>query len=680
VTGGGEDASVNAPAGWTSFRDHLLLIGAVVVAVALLLSLMTVPVAVAAHEMLGAIEADVVDRPPLPDELPLAAQISTVRAADGTPIGELSGHERREPVEFDEIPQVVIDAVLAVEDAEFYDHNGVNHQAILRAAVRNVAAGEIEQGGSTITQQYVKVALLDPEQTLKRKLHEAVWAVELEKRLTKDEILERYLNVVYLGDGVYGFGTAAEHYFSKPIGELTAAEAALLAGAIQAPSTTNPVVNPQAATARRDTVLRLMERHGSLTGDQASEAMASDVELDISERDLGEPFAVDLVKRVLYDGRVELQPDARAALGDTFQERVDALFGGGLQIHTTLDTGAQAQAARSLTQTLTNPERDPLGALMTLDHRRGAIRALALGPRTFGECLDDDEGACSLTTTNPTVPGLGGSGRQPGSAFKPFVAAAAIERGTDLARTYDTPSGQPVYGCGWDPDEPYAPRNFDDLDGGRMDMAWAMKRSNNVYFVKLARDTGVQNVVATARDHGLVTSSNLELFARPDCSIALGSADVFPLEMVVGYGVWANDGVRCQPYLVERILDRTGEVLYEHEPVCERVIKAETADAMRELLRAGVNEGGTAPFVGREIRGDVWGKTGTTNGFVDAWFVGSRPHHTTAAWVGFEQPRPMENMVIGGEYYERVTGGAVPGRIFTDYVTALDRQRAGVHR
>jgi penicillin-binding protein 1A len=671
---------VNAPAGSTSVRDHLLLIGAVVVAVVLLLSLMTIPVAMAAHEMLGAIEADVVDRPPLPDELPLAAQISTVRAADGTPIGELSGHERREPVEFDEIPQVVIDAVLAVEDAEFYDHNGVNHQAILRAAVRNVAAGGIEQGGSTITQQYVKVALLDPEQTLQRKMHEVVWAVELENRLTKDEILERYLNVVYLGDGVYGFGTAAEHYFSKPVGELTVAEAALLAGAIQAPSTTNPVANPQAATARRDTVIRLMERHGFLTGDQASEAMARDVELDISEPDLGEPFAVDLIKRVLYDGRVELQPDARAALGDTFQERVDALFGGGLQIHTTFDTGAQAQASRSLRQTLTNPERDPLGALMTLDHRRGAIRALVLGPRTFGECLDDHEGACSLTTTNPTVPGLGGSGRQPGSAFKPFVAAAAIERGTNPARTYDTPSGQPVYGCGWDPDEPYAPRNFDDLDGGRMDMAWAMKRSNNVYFVKLARDTGVQNVVAAARDHGLVTSNNLEYFARPDCSIALGSADIFPLEMAVGYGVWANDGVRCEPYLVERILDRTGEVLYEHEPVCERVIKAETADAMRELLRAGVNEGGTAPFVGREIRGDVWGKTGTTNGFVDAWFVGSRPHHTTAAWVGFEQPRPMENMVIGGEYYERVTGGAVPGRIFTDYVIALDRQRADPHR
>jgi penicillin-binding protein 1A len=671
---------VNAPSVWTSVRDHLLLIGAVVVVVALLLSLMTVPVAVAAHEMLGAIEADVVDRPPLPDELPLAAQISTVRAADGTPIGELSGHERREPVDFDEIPQVVIDAVLAVEDAEFYDHNGVNHQAILRAAIRNVAAGEIEQGGSTITQQYVKVALLDPEQTLQRKMHEVVWAVELENRLTKDEILERYLNVVYLGDGVYGFGTASEHYFSKPIGELTLAEAALLAGAIQAPSTTNPVANPQAATARRNTVIRLMERHGFLTGDQASDAMASEVELDISEPDPGEPFAVDLIKRVLYDGRVELQPDARAALGDTFQERVDALFGGGLQIHTTLDTGAQAQAARSLSQTLTNPERDPLGALMTLDHRRGAIQALALGPRTFGECLDDHEGACSLTTTNPTVPGLGGSGRQPGSAFKPFVAAAAIERGTDLATTYDTPSGQPVYGCGWDPDEPYAPRNFDDLDGGRMDMAWAMKRSNNVYFVKLARDTGVQNVVAAARDHGIVTSSNLEYFARPDCSIALGSADVFPLEMVVGYGVWANDGARCEPYLVERILDRTGEVLYEHEPVCEQVIEPETAEAMRELLRAGVNEGGTAPFVGREIRGDVWGKTGTTNGFVDAWFVGSRPHHTTAAWVGFEQPRPMEKMVIGGEYYERVTGGAVPGRIFTSYVTALDRQRAGPHR
>jgi penicillin-binding protein 1A len=677
----GDDAApVTAPSKRPRAPVRLLLIAIMAVSVALLISLPLVPVAVAANEVLGMIDQEVVDRPPLPDQLPLSAQVSTMLDRDGARIGELTGPERREPVRLDEVPDVVIDAVLAIEDADFYDHNGVNHQAIARAAMSNVAAGGIAQGGSTITQQYVKIALLDSSQTLERKMHEVIWAVELERRLTKDEILERYLNTVYLGDGVYGFGTAADHYFSKSLDDLTIAEAALLAGSIQAPSARNAVADPDAAMARGRTVIRLMQDQGRITETEAEDAMASDLVLNVREPDLGVPFYDDLVKRVLYDARIDLQPEAQAALGETAQERISALFEGGLQIHTTLDLDAQQQAAQSLGGMLTDPEGDPLGAVITLDHDQGALRALALGPHEFGECPDDHEGPCPLIQTNPTVPGLGGSGRQPGSAFKPFVAAAALEQGASSDRTYDTPSGEPIERCGWDPAEPYAPRNFDDDDGGEIDMVEAMRRSNNVYFVKLARDVGVMNIVDLTRDHGVVTSRNLDSFAGPDCSIALGAADVFPLEMVVGYGVWANDGVRCEPYLVERILDRTGEVIYEHEPTCEQVIDPEIARDMRDLLRATVNEGGTAPFVGRETVGDVWGKTGTTNNFVDAWFLGSTPHHTTAAWVGFENPRPMEDLVIGEEYYERVTGGALPGRIFVDYVNSLEGQQSGVTR
>lgn len=666
---------MNSSSWWNRAPYLLVLIAAVTVMVALLLSLLTVPVAVAANELLNSVDADVVDRPPLPEQLPAAAQLSTVRDADGGRIGELTSHERREPVSFDQVPQVVIDAVLSVEDVSFYEHNGVDHRAIARAAVRNFSAGSIQQGGSTITQQYVKMALLEPSQTLERKMHEVIWAVDLENRLTKNDILLRYLNAVYLGEGVYGFGTAAEHYFSKPLSEVTVAEAALLAGAIQAPSTTNPVANPQAATVRRNTVLRLMQRHGHLTAQEADEAMDSDVELEIGEREVGEPFSEDLIKRVLYDERIRLQPDAQAALGETIEERISAIFEGGLQIHTTLDSDLQRQASESLASRLKDPEVDPLGALITLDHHSGALQALALGPHTFGSCPPDHEGPCPTIQTNPLVPGLGGSGRQPGSAFKPFVAATAMELGASQSHTYDTPSGEPIEECGWDEEEPYAPQNYDDRDGGEIDLVEAMHRSNNVYFVKLARDAGVENVVDLTRRHGVVTSSNLSSFAAPDCSIALGSPDVFPIEMVVGYGVWANDGIRCDPYLIERVLDRAGEVIYEHEPSCEQVVEPQIARAMRALLRAPVREGGTAPFVGREIEGDVWGKTGTTNSYVDAWFMGSTPQYTTAAWVGFEQPRPMEDLTVGGEYYERVTGGAIPGRIFTDYVVAIEEQR-----
>jgi len=675
----GEAARVNASSWWVQAPYRLLLIAVITILVALLVGLMAIPVAVATNELVGAVDEQVVDRPPLPEQLPAAAQLSTVLDAEGHRIGELTGHERREPVDFEEVPQLVIDAVLAVEDAAFYEHNGVDHRAIARAAVRNFSAGGIEQGGSTITQQYVKMVLLDPSQTLERKMHEVIWAVQLEEQLSKDEILGGYLNAVYLGDGVYGFGTAAEHYFSKSLDELTVAEAALLAGAIQAPSTTNPVADPEAATTRRNTVIRLMQRHGHITPEEADEAIASEVEVDIGEREVGEPFSEDLIKRVLYDQRITLQPDAQAALGDSVEERISAIFEGGLQIYTTLDSDLQEQASQSLAERLTDPDTDPLGALITLDHRSGALEALALGPHAFGQCPPDHEGPCPAIQTNPLVPGLGGSGRQPGSALKPFVAATALELGASHDHTYDTPSGEPIEGCGWDEDEPYAPRNFDDDDGGEIDLVEAMRRSNNVYFVKLARDAGVENVVETIRRHGVVTSSNLASFAGPDCSIALGSPDVFPIEMVVGYGVWANDGIRCDPYLIERVLDRFGEVIYEHESSCEPVVERRVARDMRGLLRAGVQEGGTAPFVGREIAGDVWGKTGTTNNFVDAWFMGSTPQHTTAAWVGFEQPRRMEDITIGGEHYERVTGGAIPGRIFTDYVLALEeRQRAAL--
>jgi penicillin-binding protein 1A len=666
---------VNASSWWNQAPYRLLLIAVVTVMVALLISLLAVPVAVAANGLLNSVNEDVVDRPPLPEQLPAAAQLSTVRDADGARIAELTSHERREPVSFDQVPQVVIDAVLSVEDVSFYEHNGVDHRAIARAALTNFSAGSIQQGGSTITQQYVKMTLLDPSQTLERKMHEVILAVELEERLSKNDILLGYLNAVYLGEGVYGFGTAADHYFSKELSEVSVAEAALLAGAIQAPSTTNPVANLEAATARRNTVLRLMERHGHLTAAEADEAIDSDVALEIREPEVGEPFTEDLIKRVLYDERIGLQPDAQAALGDTVEERISAIFEGGLQIQTTLDSDLQQKASESLARRLRDPEVDPLGAVITLDHYSGALEALALGPHTFGSCPPDHEGPCPTIQTNPLVPGLGGSGRQPGSAFKPFVAATAMELGVDQDQTYDTPSGEPIEECGYDEDEPYAPRNYDDRDGGEIDLVEAMHRSNNVYFVKLARDAGVENVVDLTRRHGVVTSSNLASFAGPDCSIALGTPDVFPIEMVVGYGVWANDGIRCDPYLIERVLDRSGELIYEHEPSCEQVVEPEIASAMRALLRAPVREGGTAPFVGREIEGDVWGKTGTTNNYVDAWFMGSTPEQTTATWVGFEQPQPMEDITVGGEYFERVTGGAIPGRIFTDFVVAIEEQR-----
>jgi penicillin-binding protein 1A len=671
---------------------RLIAAAIVVVATALLLALPVVPMLLVGTETVDAVETTLLDPPPLPDELPVAAQLSTVHDVEGTRIAELSGEVRREPVDYDAFPDTVIDAVLATEDSGFFEHRGVEHESMLRAAGRNLAAGGITEGASTITQQYVKMTLLTPEQTIQRKLHEVLLAVELERRDSKEEILEGYLNAVYLGEGVYGFGTAADHYFSKPVGELDVAEAAVLAGTIQAPAVTNPVANPEVAKERRDVVIRQMLAQGRIDQATADEALAREVELTIRDRDFGEPFWIDTVKRLIYDPDAALQPGLQEAVGASVQDRIDALFSGGLRIETTLDRQLTATAEEALAGHLTDPVADPLGSLITVEHATGALRAFALGPRAFGQCDPDQEEPCELTTTNPTVPWGGGSGRQSGSSFKPFVAAAALEDGLDRVPTedpradedddpldddlrtvrndplvYDSPSGEIIAGCGT-ADEPYEPQNYGDSDAGEVGLPEAMKRSVNTYFVKLARDVGVQRVAEVAQAHGL--QGNFDRFGAVSCAIGLGAADVYPLGMVLGYGTWANGGVRCDPYVIERVLDRDGNVLYQHEPSCERVVSERTAERIRRTLVGPVTPGGTAGNIRYSLGPGVFGKTGTTNSNVDAWFVGSWGDLTHSAWVGFETPRPMEDISVGGRYYPSITGGTLPATIWLDYVRA----------
>jgi penicillin-binding protein 1A len=686
---------------------RVLLVLAVTVAAGGLLSVLAVPFLVALGDTIEVTREELFDRPPLPDELPLAAEISTVHDREGTRIADLAGPVRRETVPLDEIPQVVVDAVLATEDAEFYDHTGVRHEAMVRAAARNLQAGGIAEGASTITQQYVRMALLDPEQTFDRKLHEIVWAVELEERLDKDDILERYLNGIYLGQGVYGFGTAADHYFSRPVQELGLAEAATLAGSIRAPAVANPVDGPEAAVQRRDIVVNQMLAQGRITQEEADEVLGSELELDVAEPEAGEDAWIDLVKRLIYDPSADLQPGLQEAIGDSVQERVDALFEGGLTIETTLDGGLQQHARSTVASYLDDPTEQPLGSLISVEHATGALRAVALGPHEYGTCPEDHEGPCELTQINPAVPGYGGTGRQSGSVFKPFVAAAALEAGlevvpedevdevagreeededgddgddgddpldgpvADRGLVYDAPSGEPIDGCG-NPGEEWAPRNYNDADQGILGLHEAMRISSNVFFVKLARDVGIRDIVSSAQEHGLVHSSDLDAFDEGMCALALGSADVFPLELAVGYGTWANDGVRCDPYVIERVLDRDGEVLYEHERRCERATSEEVAETMQELLREPVGSGGTAAALG-QLGGDVHGKTGTTNDFRDAWFAGWAGDLSTVAWIGYEQPTPLRGVNIGGTVHEQVTGGGPPSSMWGDFVAELPR-------
>lgn len=662
------DPATRAPGATTRVALLLLL----VVASALLLTVTVAPAILAADAAVDSVRRELFDHPPVPEELPAVAQTSHVLDVDGAPITELHGPVEREPVALDQISQTTIGAVIATEDGQFYDHDGVHHDSIVRAGLRNVTAGGIEQGASTITQQLVTMAFLDPEPTIERKLREIVWAVELEEELGKDEILERYLNRVYLGHGVYGVGTAADYYFSKPASELDLAESALLAGAIRAPTVNDPIDHPEAAAGRRDVVVRQMRIQGMVDDAAAEQVLGTGVELDVREKPEGEPFWEDLVKRVVYDPDVDLQPGLQEAVGDSVETRVDALFEGGLEITTTLDRDMHRRAIRTLDDYLDDPLDDPLGTLITVDHTSGAVRAMALGPKEFGPCEEQDA-PCTTTQVNPVVPGIGGSGRQSGSSFKPFVAAAAIEQGQPTDVAYETPSGEELEDCGWD--QEWEPENFDLEDHGEIELPEAMRRSTNVYFAKLARDVGVASVVDTAQAHGLTHSPNLGDFAEEDCSIGLGTAEIFPWEMVAGYGVWSNDGRHCEPYLIDRIVDRDGEVLYEHEPDCRRATDRDTAATMRDLLAEPVAPDGTAAVVGRRLP-EAIGKTGTTDDFRDAWFVGSEGGHTTAAWLGFERPDAhpdgMRDITIGGRFHERVAGGSVPAPMWADHMAGID--------
>jgi penicillin-binding protein 1A len=697
---------------------RLLLLVAVATGTGLLIGALALPGALAAADVLTAVERDVLDMPPL-GEAETPPQNSYVYAADGSELAELNFEENRVPVELDEVPQVAVDAVLATEDAEFYQHRGVNHGAIVRAFVTNVRTGGIEQGGSTITQQYVKNAFLDGSQTYQRKLQEAVYATELEQRLTKPEILERYLNRTYFGRGVYGIGTAAERYFSKDVGELTLGEAATLAGLIRSPERNNPINSPENAERRRDIVLRQMAHHGFISPDQAQVAIDEPLETEISEptppRD---PFWVDWISRLLIEDRVAeglgSQMDALDLMGATFEERRHTVFQSGLRVHTTLDPELQEQAEASLADHLSfdgeSPEelaREPMGSLVSVDPETGAIMAMAIGPQEYGSCSEDDSWVgedddgrllCDRTKLNPAVPVEGSSigKRQPGSAFKPFLTAAALEEGLPPTLQMNATGPRTIDSCGGGED--WTVRNIG--GDGTMDMYEAMAKSSNVYHALLVDEVGPDKLAAMAQRLGIKPLDDREIY----CPLALGTAGVTPLEMASAYATMANRGVHCAPFAITKIENAQGEVIWEHRDDCNRVIDTEVADRLVDILEGPVGSNGTAQGANLGTH-PTRGKTGTTNSYTDVWFVGFVKQLSTAAWVGYpggttrfasleqaeavcdplldddgdpvpacEESRTLENVTVAGQYYSRIFGGTIAAPMWTAYMrNVVDR-------
>ena len=567
-------------------------------------------------------------------------QTSIVLDADGEVLAELHTEQDRRDVSLDAVADVLESAVIAIEDRRFLLHRGVDAPAVFRALQANIEAGEIEQGGSTITQQYVKNTITGPAVTLERKIQEAVAAFQLEEQYSKAEILERYLNTVYFGKGAYGIRAASLKFFGVEPSVLTLDEASLLAGLIQSPSRYDPFEDPAAAMDRRRVVLDAMVEVGAVTAAEADAAADEPLALaELAEDRYRQPYIVEEVKRIIRD---DPNGDLAPILGSDPDDRVTELFTGGLVITTTLDPVRQRQAETAVAERLA--DEGPAGALVSLEPATGAIRALVGGRDFYDE--SDPVARFNLATQGR---------RQPGSSFKPFVLAAALQRGSGLDRQF--PGGACISFEQFNP--PWEPCNYGGAAYPPMSLREATIRSVNTVYAALGVEMGPAAIVQTARSFGITS----DLPQVP--SLALGTGEVTPLEMAGAYAPFANLGRYTAPYLIERIERATdGEVLYRADPQSYRVIEEATAYVVTQALSDVVERGtGVRAQIGRPQAG----KTGTSQDSADAWFVGYTPDLVTAVWVGFAENRtPMSPPNTS----ELVEGGRWPAEIWADFMDA----------
>jgi penicillin-binding protein 1A len=573
------------------------------------------------------------------------AQTSSVYAADGTYLGDLEGVEDRTTVPLSAISDKTIKAVLAVEDADFYEHSGVNVRAVTRALIENVSSGSIEQGGSTITQQLVKLIVTgDDRQVADRKFTEAVLAMRVEDQYSKDEILEQYLNAAYFGGGAYGVQKAAQLYFGKNAIDLDWPESAMLAAVIRNPTAYDPTRNPELAEKRRRIALERMAEVGYITDEEVFEYAGAP--LPTRRQAAEEPksyFLEEVKQRLLADER----------LGETPEDRAERLYAGGLRIYTTLDLEAQAEAERAIADVLDPVKDDPRGftaALASVEPGTGAVRALVGGPGF-------DKFKFNIATQK---------GRPTGSSFKVFVLAAALEAGYVPNDTISGSGPCSFANPGGFPD-PYKAENFGNSGGGGGTIMSQTLRSSNCAYLRLGQVVGLTNVVAAAKALGVTSTLNEEGGAIP-LSLPLGVKDITPLDMATGYSTLANDGLRVDPVFVTSITDRSGDIVLENLPEPQRAVSPQTARLATSVLEQNVQKGtGTRAKLPRQ---PAAGKTGTAQDSRDAWFVGYTPYLSTAVWMGRPEggpPELAEMRNVGG--VGSVTGGSYPARIWGQFNT-----------
>ena len=540
--------------------------------------------------------------------------VTSIYSADGEVIKTFTVF-RFEKVSIDDIPPNLKNAVIATEDKNFYKHRGFDTMGLVRSVFANIRAGSLKQGASTITQQLARILFLSNERTFDRKIKELIIAHRIEKTISKNEILELYLNSVYLGSGTYGVMSASKTYFDKELDELTLAEAALIAGLPQAPSVYSPFQNPDAAINRRNQVLKRMYKTGYITKDQYNSALKEELHLSTKPRLYSfnkAPYFIDFVLNELE------------RLGFEEQE----ISQGGLKIYTTLDLKSQDAAQNAIVNDLNAyglKAKKTQMALFSFSPQTGRIYSY-VGGKNYEESQYD-------RITNAIRP--------PGSSFKPFVYTAALQQGVGVDDIIDD---SPISFKNW------SPRNYGNKYRGKMPLWKALAISSNVAAVRLIKKTGADAVIATAKEMGITTP------LQNDLTIALGSNGVKLYDMVVAYGAFANGGFRVRPYSVERVENSRGVVIYENSgPKIVKVISFDTAAGMTYMLRKVVEAGtGRAANIAKAVAG----KTGTTDDYRDAWFMGYTPDIVAGVWLGND-----DNSKLPG-----ITGGGLPARVWADYM------------
>jgi penicillin-binding protein 1A len=584
---------------------------------------------------------------PLPDAAP-GGQATEVLDAEGKLIGALRGEQKRQIVPMDQISTHLQRATVATEDRSFYQHSGVSYRGMVRALFTNVSAGQVEQGGSTLTQQYARNAFerVGTKRSIYRKLKEIALAKKIERRYPKQKILEFYLNTVYFGRGAYGAEAAAQTYFKKSAKDLDLGQAAYLAGVLRSPERFQADRNPQSVLAIRNEVLGDMVRAGYISQAEMAQVSATDI---VSQFKFG-PIKLDSARAGYFMEHI------RRLLGTREYGFTEAeILGGGLKIHTTVDLRMQQAAERAVSSTLNLPT-DPEAALIAMDPE-GRVKAM-IG----GRDVTDTVRARGFNFAANVRKGDGG-GRQAGSAFKPFALAAFVQEGESVKSQFPGPPQITISSphCRNEDGSPWHVSNFDSDRFGNIDVIQATVNSVNTVYAQM-----MDKVVAPSEFIRVAGEAGIPIPRRDmGCALTLGTTAVTPLEMARAFTTFAARGRRPEPLMITRIVAPDGDVVREQEPESVQVMDEDVADTVNYVLEQVVSRGtGTGAKIGRPAAG----KTGTTQNHVDAWFAGYTPALTGVVWMGYPPDASGKIPQMNSVHGSRITGGSFPATIWRTFM------------